>query len=141
MKINIIDRLAEGRPLLLVPEGLLLRWPRDRALPEVGDPFEGQTIRLARPDHLRYLVTLLHGNALERCDAAQRLPPDLVITVYSRSMANNMRRVARDMTPGLRAHIRALLQDGCRVSTRQLIAAVSVRTEADQLDRWNRIVG
>jgi len=138
MRINIIDRLAEGGPLLLLPEGVLLRWPRDRPLPEVGDHFDGPTIRLARPEHGRYLTALLHGNAVERCEAAQRLPPDVVITAYSRSMANNMRRVAREMTPGLRAHVLTLVRSGFRVSTRQLIAAVSARTEAEQLERWNR---
>jgi len=122
LRINVIDRPAEGRPLLLAPEGLLLRWPRDKP--------SGTAIRLTRPEHRRHLAALLHGNAIERCEAAQKLPQDVVIAAYSRSLANNMRRVARDMTPGFRAHVLYLIQEGHRVSTRQLIAAVSGRTEA-----------
>ena len=141
LRINVIDRPAEGRPLLLAPEGLLLRWPRDKPMPEVGDFFSGTAIRLTRPEHRRHLAALLHGNAIERCEAAQMLPQDVVIAAYSRSLANNMRRVARDMTPGFRAHVLYLIQEGHRVSTRQLIAAVSGRTEAQQFDRWNRMLG
>ncbi|HSN97972.1 MAG TPA: hypothetical protein VLS89_06725 [Candidatus Nanopelagicales bacterium] len=40
---------------MLVPDGLLLRWPFEKAWPEVGEDFEGQTVRLEKPEHLPLL--------------------------------------------------------------------------------------
>lgn len=141
MKISVIDNPAEGSPVLLAPEGILLRWPRDEPLPEIGDDFEGKIVRVSKPEQRELLINLLCGNPLERCDAVRRLPPSLVKSLYSRSQANNMRRVAHHMTPALRLHVVGVIADGLRVSMRQLVAAVVGRTEAEQLKRWNEALG
>jgi len=139
MKINVIDRPVEGSPVLLIPEGILLRWPRDEPLPEIGEPFEGKTIRLRRPEHLEVLLDLLRGNAVERCEAAFKLPMDVVRIFYSSSLANNMRRVARKMTPELRNHVLSMIESGHRVSTKQLITVIGACTKSGQLQRWNAL--
>jgi hypothetical protein len=80
---------------------------------------------------------LIGGNVLERCDAACQLPSKIVMQVYSKSHANNLRCVGKRLTSGLRAHVAQLLAEGMHVGYRILRYSVRARIEADQLKRWN----
>lgn len=104
MIIRIIDGPLNGSPVLLLPDGLLLRWPLEEPLPEPGSLFRGTTIQLKRPEQRLLLEKLLTGDPLERCDAAARLPIAMTTALYSRPRILNMRRVARKLTEGIRAH-------------------------------------
>ncbi|HSN98458.1 MAG TPA: hypothetical protein VLS89_09170 [Candidatus Nanopelagicales bacterium] len=138
MEIRVIDRLVDGDPVLLVPDGLLLRWPQDEPRPVVGERFHGQTVTVTRQQDRQDLYALLHGNILERCDAALRLPVPLVCVFYSRQHAMNLRRIAQSISPGLRAHVAEVLSDGMRVSSKILLRAVARRTESAQFQAWNK---
>jgi hypothetical protein len=133
---GIDDPLAEGDPVLLLPEGLLKRWPRGEPLPQIGDKFEGTTIHVSRQEHRDAIAVLLRGNILERCEAVERLPPRLVAAFYSASQARNMRRVARNLCPSLREHATTLLSRGIKVSSKVLIKVAARRSEPDQWAEW-----
>jgi hypothetical protein len=140
MRINIIASPAVGKPVILAPDGVLLRWPGSQPLPCIGDEFKGTTIRLAESRHAEHLVVLLEGDLLERCDAACRLPSSIVMQVYSKGYANALRRIGRRISNGLRSHIAILLREGHHIRYRELLDAVRARGEAEQLRRWNLIV-
>ena len=141
MRIGVVEPLVKGPPLLLAPDGVLLRWPDDSPLPQVGTEYHGATIQLSDPSQKEHLVRLLAGTALERCDAACKLPSRVVKRCYSIGHANTLRRIGRQISKGLRAHISLLIEEGYRIGYRRLLYAVQGRTEADQLKRWNISLG
>jgi hypothetical protein len=137
MVIRSIDHpLAEGDPILLLPEGLLKRWPRGEPLPQIGDKFEGRIVHVSRQEHRDAIASLLRGNILERCDAVDRLPLRVASVFYSPSQARNLRRVARNLCPSLREHAVALLARGIKVSSKVLIKVAARRTEPEQWAEW-----
>jgi len=141
MLIRVIDRPVEGDPILLQPDGELVRWPRDEPLPEVGDRFpRGTVLTVTHPQHRAALNDLLHGNILERCEAATRLPVPVLCAFYSYSQAMNLRRVGRSLSPAFKAHIKYLLDQGFTVSSKMLIRVAAKRTEAQQLATWSKLL-
>lgn len=111
-KIN--NPVLRGRPLLLLPEGLLVRWPDRVPMPEVGDWFEGTAVTV--PVHLRDVVmALLFGtSALARCDAAKRIAQNkehrrrILSRIYSRSYVQQALASAQRIEPAVREHLEAM---------------------------------
>ena len=70
---RVHNPVLAGPALILLPEGLLVRWPPRSAVPAIGAPFSGTAVHV--PEGLREAVlTLLFGaSALSRCDAAKRI--------------------------------------------------------------------
>ena len=98
-------------------------------------------ITLTQAHDREALVDLLHGNVLERCEAAVRLPLPVLSAFYSRSHAMNLRRIARRLCPAFKAHIATLLDHGLSVSSKVLIRVAAKRTEAQQFATWSRSLG
>lgn len=134
--IRAIDIWANGDPVMIQPEGLLVRWPHGELVPKVGDEFEGAAVHVTRREQREALVKLVRGNVLERCEAADQLPARLVKVFYSPPQRRNMRRVARNLCPSLRNHVARLLASGIRVSLRVLIKVVARTDEAEQWARY-----
>lgn len=130
--VRAVDIWAEGDPVLLQPDGVLIRWPRGEKKPKPGDRITGRSLFCAAEDERETIRKLLRGYNLERCDAAGELPPRIVAVFYSAPMARNMRRVARNLCPSLRAHVAALLSRGIQVSIKVLIKVAAGRTDAEQ---------
>lgn len=134
--VNAIDIWADGEGVILQPEGLLIRWPRDEPLPEIGQEVTISTVRVERAEMKERLKALLSGNILERCEAACQLPRRLVRVFYSDSHANNMERAGRNLCPSMRAHVARVLRDGLPVSCNLLFKMARCRTEAAQWAVW-----
>jgi len=139
LTIRRIEMLAHGDPVLLQPEGELVRWPRDEEPPRLGDTFQGATVYITRPEHRELIMKMLHGNVLARCAAAAGLPLRMVKGFYSKSQANNLRRVGQRLCPSLRQHVAYLMQHQASVGCGALIKVVSRRSEAGQWEEWSKL--
>lgn len=115
---------ARGKALLLLPEGLLLRWPDREPLPAKGDEFVGTVVRV--PPHLRaaLLAVLFSPSSLERCEAAKRIAANkihrrnVLAPIFSRTYVQKMLATAERMDPEQRAELAA---KGRKVSIRKLL--------------------
>lgn len=134
--IRAVDLWTTGDPVLLQPDGVLVRWPHGEAVPTVGDAFQGAAVHVNRPEQREALIKLVRGNVLERCDAADQLPIRLCKVFLSAQQVRNMRRVSRTLCPSLRTHVSGLLSKGVRVSLRVLITVVARSGEAEQWARY-----
>lgn len=129
---SIHDPLLPGAPLLLLPTGVLVRWPARCARPAPGSAFEGTAIDVDTAQ-LPILRTLLFSeDSLARCDAAAALPFDLVKQVYSYSQAKGLCDTSKRLAPEIREQIRAA---GLRVSAHRLIRAAYARSLSQQIRR------
>lgn len=115
---------ARGKALLLLPEGLLLRWPDREPLPAIGTEFEGTAVRV--PPHLRsaLLAVLFAPSSLERCEAAKRIAVNkihrrnILAPIFSRTYVQKMLATAERLDPAQRAQLAA---KGTKVSIRKLL--------------------
>lgn len=129
---SIHDPLLPGAPLLLLPTGVLVRWPARRTRPAIGSTFEGATMEIV-PEQLATLQTLLFSeDPLARCDAAAALPFKLLTRVYSYSQAKGLCDASRRLAPEIREQIRAT---GIRVSLYRLTRAAYARNLSQQIRR------
>jgi hypothetical protein len=111
---SIHSAVLRGNPLLLSPEGLLVRWPDRVPMPEIGAWVEGTAVTV--PPQLRETVmTLLFGaSPLARCDAAQRLAQNkehrkrILSRMFSRSFVQQALASAERIEPWMRAEIEAI---------------------------------
>lgn len=111
-KIN--NPVLRGKPLLLLPEGLLVRWPDRVPMPEVGATFQGTAVTV--PAHLREVVmALLFGaSPLARCDAARRLAQNkqhrrrILSQIFSRSYVQQAVASAERIEPAMRKELEAM---------------------------------
>jgi len=133
---SIDDPLVEGDPLLLLPEGVLKRWPEGEPRPRIGERFVGRAIHVSHPEHQDGISRVLRGNILERCEAAARLPRRIVTELYSAPQVRNMRRVDRNLCPSLKEHVAGLLSRDIKVPIRVLIKVAARRNEAEQWAEW-----
>lgn len=138
--IREINRPVEGAPVLLLPGGELVRWPRHLPLPQIGEVFKGTAV-MVREDQRQAVDDLLRGNVLQRCDAAQTLPIEIVRAFCSYSAAMNLRRVSQRLCPRLREHVTGLLQSGHEVPLKVLIRVAAETNEGEQLAIWNQAMG
>lgn len=115
---------ARGKALLLLPEGLLLRWPDREPLPAIGDEFVGTVVSV--PPHLRraLLLVLFSPDPLERCEAAERIAAskthrrNILAPIFSRTYVQKMLAAAERLDPEQRAQLAA---KGTKVSIRKLL--------------------
>ncbi|MEZ4301578.1 MAG: hypothetical protein R3B70_41980 [Polyangiaceae bacterium] len=93
---GIHNPVLPGKPLLLQPGGLLVRWPARVPMPQVGDWFSGTAITV--PPNLRetVLTLLFAAGAIDKCEAARRLAQNkdhrryILCRVYSRPYVQHM---------------------------------------------------
>ncbi len=131
---RIHNPLLTGPALLLMPEGLLVRWPARKSHPPIGSGYSGRTIEV--PANLRETVlTLLFGeNAFARCDAAKRLAETkasrqhILLRVFSRSYIQQLLASAIRIPAEERA---ALEENGRPVSVYCLIRRAYRRRPAN----------
>jgi hypothetical protein len=97
---SIHSPLLPGRPLLILPAGLLVRWPTRVPLPSLGDTYAGDTVRVP-PDLRDRVQTLLFGTCpYARCKAARLLSDNkehrkrILLRIYSRPYVQHMLAVA-----------------------------------------------
>ena len=129
---SIHNPLLPGPPLMILPEGTLVRWPVRLARPALGTAFEGVTIE-AKPDQLAMLETLLFSeDALARCDAAKALPFPLLRRAYSYSQAKSLCDASERLAPEVREQIR---ESGARISLYRLTRAAYAPTLKEQIRR------
>lgn len=122
--------LVLGRPLLVAPDLVLVRWP-DREPPEPGIYTGPRTLGVVAAD-LETVLTAFRGSPVDRCEAVERLPEAARLALFSYPQASNMVRVALDLEPPLRAHLR---RHGA--SLRALFWVCGVRGLEAQSKRWN----
>lgn len=96
---------------------------------------------MVREDQRQAVDELLCSNVLQRCDAAQALPLEVVRAFCSYSAAMNLRRVSQRLCPRLREHVTGLFRLGQDVSLKVLIRVVAQSEEAEQLAIWNEAMG
>jgi hypothetical protein len=134
---NIHNPLLRGRPLLLLSEGLLVRWPARTTHPAMGAIYAGRTIEI--PPELRetVLILLFGDSPFARFDAAQRLAEikgarqQILLRIYSKGYVQQLLASAARIPAGERA---ALEATGKRVSvhylTRRVYALAASMTDA-----------
>lgn len=131
---------ARGKALLLLPEGLLLRWPDREPIPAIGAEFVGVVVRV--PPDLRetVLIALFSPNSLERCEAVTRLAANkvyrrtILTRIFSRTYVQKMLASVERLDPEQRAKLAA---KGTKVSIRKLLrvtaSPVVVLTQDDAI--------
>lgn len=136
---SVINPIARGKPLLLLPDACLVRWRADEPVPEVGALYPSDAERLmvtsAQADAVRRV--LLSADPLERCDAAKALPIRLLRRIYSYQQANHLLHVAEHLCAEIRQHVRALAELKQHTSLHHLITVSYGTTVEEQLRRWN----
>lgn len=129
---SIHDPLLPGAALMILPAGMLVRWPARRARPALGSAFEGVTIDV-NPEQLPTVQTLLFSeDALARCDAAKALPFGLLRRAYSYQQAKGLCDASERLAPEIREQIR---ESGVRVSLYRLTRAAYAPNLKEQIRR------
>lgn len=111
--LSIHNPVLPGAPLLLWPDGVLVRWHPRSPIPELGSPYTGT--RVVVPTSLREIVyVLLFGsNALSRCDAAARIAREpgqrarILCRIYSKSYVKQLLAGAQRLDSATRSQIEA----------------------------------
>jgi len=113
---RIHNPVLPGASLLLLREGLLVRWPARTPLPAIGDPFTGRVVDVP-PELADTVQTLLFGSSpIARCDAAKQLAQTrqtrtrILLRIYSRSYAQHLLAAADRLVPEIREKIAASSQ-------------------------------
>src|SRR5690348_7300875 len=96
-----------GKPLVLLPEGILVRWPDRTPAPHIGDEVAVATAHVPRDLRDDVWLVLFGQHALARCDAAKRLSERksgrrLLTQILSRSSMQKMLAAASRLAPELR---------------------------------------
>lgn len=131
---------ARGKALLLLPEGLLLRWPDREPIPEIGAEFVGTVVRVPAELRETVLIALFSKNSLERCEAVRRLAANkvyrrtILARIFSRTYVQKMLASMERLDPEQRAKLTA---KGTKVSIRKLLrvtaSPVPVLTQGDTI--------
>lgn len=125
---TIHNPVLRGKPLLLLPEGLLVRWPDRVPMPGIGDWFMGTAVTVPPQVHETVLALLFGSSALVRCDAAKRLARNkehrkrILSRVYSRPYVQQMLASVERIEPDVREQLEA---EGESVSIRRLTRAAT----------------
>lgn len=125
---RIHNPCLKGKALLLLPEGLLVRWPEREPLPLVGAEYTGTIVRVPPPLRELVLTVLFGSTTLERCDAARHLAANkahrraILARLFSRSYLHKMLASAERLPPEERQQLTA---QGKRLSIRSLLQAGS----------------
>ena len=137
---SIHNPVLKGKVLLLLPEGLLVRWPERVPMPLVGEDYAGDVVRVPdQPEHLRetVLAVLFAETTLTRCDAVRRLAANkhhrrtILQRLFSRGYVQKMLASAERLQPEQR---RQLAAQGKNLSVRRLIQATSAPGIAPAVD-------
>lgn len=140
MRIRTVNNpLARGKPLLLLPEFCLIRWPADAEVPDPDAtyPLGAARVTVSPEQAAAVRRVLLASSALDRCDAAKELPLEILRHLYSYQQVNHLVHVAERLCPEVRHHVKALAALGQPTSLHHLIAVSYGATPAEQLARWN----
>ncbi len=130
---RIHNPVLKGKPLLILPEGLLVRWPERVPLPLIGAEYSGAIVRVPPPLREQVLTVLFGPTTLERCDAAKRLAANkvhrrtILARLFSRSYLHKMLASAERLPPEERQQLTA---QGKRLSIRGLLQAGSSTVHA-----------
>jgi hypothetical protein len=142
---SIHDPTLRGEPVLLLPMGLLVRWPERMATPRVGHWYAGTAVSVPANLHDAVLRFLFSACALDRCDAAKEIGAKrgqrqrILHRFLGRSMVQKMITSAERMTPELRAEIQAC---GVGISLRRVISLAYGLTCKEQVSanqKWAEV--
>lgn len=111
---RIHKTVLRGNPLLLLPEGLLVRWPERVELPAIGDSVGGVAVFVPPHLHETVMTLLFDASPLARCDAARQLARNketrkrVLERIYSRSFVQQVVATAERLEPEIREQIEAM---------------------------------
>lgn len=114
-RVQIIHNpTLKGKPLLLLPEGLLVRWPERVPTPQIGDLVMGTAVTVPLQVRDAVMTVLFSASPLARCDAAKRLAQNkehrrrILSRLFSASLVQKMVTSADRLDPEVRAQIEAM---------------------------------
>jgi hypothetical protein len=128
---SIHNTVLRGKPLLLLPAGLLVRWPDRVPMPEIGALIDGTAVNVPPQLHEAVMTVLFGPSPLARCDAAKRLAQSkehrrrILLRMFSRSFVQKAIASAERIEPAARAQIHAM---GDIVSLRKVFMVASSPT-------------
>lgn len=128
---SIHNPTLKGKPLLLLPEGMLVRWPERTPMPEVGHDFAGTAVVVPLYVREAVMTVLFSPDPVARCEAAGRLAENkehrrrILNRLFGDSLVQKMVTSAERLDSELRAQIAEM---GHAVSLRQVFKLAYARS-------------